>query len=705
MERLLLLCLISLSGIGGLLAEDNAEVSQNAHTEDYPTTLHYTIKQHYETTDTTTVTTSTSEDSTADTWEDLHPHVTTASPTNDYETTTSSDCDNLGPNHKLDEGPDEKPEEGPDEKTKEGPDEKLEKGPDEKPEEGPDEKLEKGPDENLEEGPDEKLEEGPDEKLEEGPDEKLEEGPDEKLEKGPDEKPEEGPDEKLEKGPDEKLEKGPDEKLEKGPDEKLEEGSDEKLEEGPHDKLEEGPHDKLEEGLHDKLEKGPHDKLEKGPHDKLEKGPHDKLEKGPHDKLDSGADEEHPSEVDNPYKPLLDDDDNEVEQECCDENVSQEEMRKFSQSITSFSIDLLKEIDPESKKPSVVMSPFSIALGLLQLSLGSGKEMEEKLMKTLHVESLHCLHNKLKTVRKELTKSILRTATRIYLKKGFKIKKSFLKRSEKWYGSKPLNLANTKKQNLDSINKWVKDVTEGQIPQFLSDLPQNVALILLNAMHFKGIWKNTFDPSLTSEDTFYINDDDGIQVEMMNAPKYPFSWLHLEAIEGHVAKLQFKGNMSFVILMPFSSTWDLSKLLANFNQTDLYSRFSKEKVSNLKMPKLNLDYKLELNEALTNLGLGQLFTNPDLSGISDEPLFVSSIQHQSCLELNEEGVEASAATAVITSRSHSIYRIDRPFIFFLFEDTMGLPLFMGQVRDPSSGYQKKTNAKDKKNFNKGFLPK
>ncbi|XP_018101639.1 alpha-2-antiplasmin isoform X2 [Xenopus laevis] len=566
MERLLLLCLIVLSGINGSSAY-TTEVPPDANIEDKNVTT-----QHYETT-------SIPEDSTSDTWEDLHPLVTTACRTIDFETTTASDSDNLG--------------------------------------------------------------------------------------------------------------------------------SEDKLEEGSDDKLEEGSDDKLEEGSDDKLEEGPEDKLEEEPEDKLEEGPEDKLEEDPLKKLEEGADEKHPSEDNEPCKLVMDDndDDNEVEQESCDENASLEEMRKFSQAITSFSIDLLKEIDPESQKPSAVMSPFSIALGLLQLSLGAGKEMQDKLMETLHVESLHCLHNKLKTVRKELTTSILRTATRIYLKKGFQIKKSFLKRSEKWYGSKPMNLASKKKQNLDSINKWVKDVTEGQIPHFLSDLPQNVALILLNAMHFKGIWKNTFDPSLTSEEIFYINDDVGVPVEMMSAQKYPFSWFYLDGIEGHVAKLQFKGNMSFVILMPFSSTWNLSKLLANFNQSDLYSRFPKEKASNLKMPKLNLDYKLELNEALTNLGLGQLFTNPDLSGITNEPLFVSSIQHQSSLELNEEGVEASAATAVMTSRSHSVFRINRPFIFFLFEDTMGLPLFMGQVRDPSSGYQKKSSSKDKKNFNNGFLPK
>ncbi|KAG8450776.1 hypothetical protein GDO86_003153 [Hymenochirus boettgeri] len=392
--------------------------------------------------------------------------------------------------------------------------------------------------------------------------------------------------------------------------------------------------------------------------------------------------------------------------ESCDENVSQEEIKKISQALTSFSIDLLRDIDPNSQKPSVVISPYSIALGLFQLSLGAGKDTQLKIMETLHIEPSDCLHNQIKFVTNELTKSLLRVATRIYFKKGFNVKESFLERSEKWYGSKPLNLAANKEENLESINDWVKEVTEGKIPHFLSDLPSNVMLMLLNAMHFKGIWKNKFNSSLTYQDLFYINDELTVPVEMMNAQKYPLSWFHLENIDSHVARLQFKGNMSFIVIMPSHSSWNMSTILAHVNHTDLCSRFPKEKPTNLRMPKFSLDYRLELSQALSNLGLGQLFTDPDLKKISDEPLFVSSIEHEATLELNEEGVEASAVTSIITSRSHSIYSVNRPFVFFLYDDTTGIPLFAGHVRNPNPDFQQKIDGfNEPQAFNKGSIPK
>lgn len=82
-------------------------------------------------------------------------------------------------------------------------------------------------------------------------------------------------------------------------------------------------------------------------------------------------------------------------------------------------------------------------------------------------------------------------------------------------------------------------------------------------------------------------------------------------------------------------------------------------------------------------GLQELFTSPNLQKITEEPLFVSSVQHQATLELKEDGVEASAATSVMLSRSVSVFSLDRPFFFIIFEDETGIPLFIGSVQNPS----------------------
>lgn len=69
-----------------------------------------------------------------------------------------------------------------------------------------------------------------------------------------------------------------------------------------------------------------------------------------------------------------------------------------------------------------------------------------------------------------------------------------------------------------------------------------------------------------------------------------------------MARLPFKGNMSFVIVMPHQMTWNVSNILDKLNRSELYSRLHREKPTSLKIPKLNLDFKLELRQALVNLG-------------------------------------------------------------------------------------------------------
>ncbi|KAG9485842.1 hypothetical protein GDO78_008755, partial [Eleutherodactylus coqui] len=393
----------------------------------------------------------------------------------------------------------------------------------------------------------------------------------------------------------------------------------------------------------------------------------------------------------------------------CGGELSPFELQSFEKAMNAFSKDLLKQVKLVSQDPNVAMSPFSITLGLLQLALGAENQTEKMIMETLHVESLQCLHEKLQKVTKRLTETSLNIATRMYVKKEFPIKQTFLKRSAKLYGTKPVNLKQHMKQNVEAINKWVKDATRGNIPHFLSNVPSNVVLMLLNAIHFKGMWRNRFDPTKTVPDVFNINDEEMVMVDMMQSARYPLSYFVHEKLDSQVARLPFKGNMSFVIIMPNNMNWNLSRILVNLNRTELYTRFHKEKPTSIKIPKLNLDFKLELTHVLSNLGLGQLFSHPNLKGISEEPLFVSSVEHQATLQLNEDGVEAAAATAVVMSRSLSTFSINRPFLYFLFDDITGQTLFQGYVRNPKPGFQKKKKERlhipDVKNMKKDSIPK
>lgn len=69
-----------------------------------------------------------------------------------------------------------------------------------------------------------------------------------------------------------------------------------------------------------------------------------------------------------------------------------------------------------------------------------------------------------------------------------------------------------------------------------------------------------------------------------------------------VAKFPFKGNMSFVVIVPNQYTWNTSHVLENFPYGQLCRLFPKEVPTTVKIPKITLDYQLELNSVLSHMG-------------------------------------------------------------------------------------------------------
>nr|XP_054503165.1 alpha-2-antiplasmin isoform X3 [Agelaius phoeniceus]XP_054503166.1 alpha-2-antiplasmin isoform X3 [Agelaius phoeniceus] len=357
--------------------------------------------------------------------------------------------------------------------------------------------------------------------------------------------------------------------------------------------------------------------------------------------------------------------------------------QKLADGLMRFSIDLLREVELESNRTNVILSPLSIALALSHLALGAANQTEKHLLEVMHLESVPCLHQMLGALRRRLTESTLSLGSRLYLQKGFEVKQKFLEDSEKFYGAKPKTLSGINQDDLMAINSWVKDVTHGKIPSFLQQLPQNTVMLLLNAIYFHGFWKNKFNASFTGPDVFHLDNEFVVPVEMMKAHQYPLSWFTLESQDIQVAKFPFKSNVSFVVIVPNHSARDTSHVLENFPYKQLCRLFPREVPTTVKIPKIKLDYKLELNQVLSQMGLQELFMSPNLQKITEEPLFVSSVQHQATLELKEDGVEASAATSVVLSRSVSAFSLDRPFVFIVFEDETGIPLFIGSVQNPN----------------------
>ncbi|CAM4670481.1 unnamed protein product [Leuciscus chuanchicus] len=364
----------------------------------------------------------------------------------------------------------------------------------------------------------------------------------------------------------------------------------------------------------------------------------------------------------------------------CNDVLSLEAQRAVGGAVAKLGLALLEKLQPGSEQPNIIISPLSISLALAELALGARNKTEEKLLEILQAKELPNFHETLSCLQEQLTAKAVKIASRLYLIPGFRVNQDFVDRALNLYKSEPAHLT-----SIEEVNRWVEEATKGHITNFMSSLPPNVAIMLINAIHFKGEWQSRFDSKFTVKDIFYIDKKTSVKVDMMMGSKYPLS-MFVDRKDGtQVARFPFQGNMSLLVVMPMPVHGNLSNAAAKLNISGMYKQFQSEKSMHVKLPKFKLEFKQDLQQALTSMGLGMLFTGPDLSRISPGALVVSGVQHASSMELSEEGAEASAATAVTLVRTVPTFAVNMPFIFALVDDASYTPLFLGIVTNPNPG--------------------
>ncbi len=109
----------------------------------------------------------------------------------------------------------------------------------------------------------------------------------------------------------------------------------------------------------------------------------------------------------------------------------------------------------------------------------------------------------------------------------------------------------------------------------------------------------------------------------------------------------------------------------------------------LYLPRFKFETRYLLAENLIAMGMPEAFSesNADFSGMTGKRnLYISKVIHQAMIDVNEEGSEAAAATAVVMStksiRMPATFRADKPFIFMIVHKPTDSILFMGRVSEP-----------------------
>ncbi|XP_063483431.1 antithrombin-III isoform X3 [Symphalangus syndactylus] len=355
--------------------------------------------------------------------------------------------------------------------------------------------------------------------------------------------------------------------------------------------------------------------------------------------------------------------------------------------------------DSKNDNDNIFLSPLSISTAFAMTKLGACNDTLQQLMEVFKFDTIsektsdqiHFFFAKLncRLYRKANKSSKLVSANRLFGDKSLTFNETYQDISELVYGAKlqPLDFKENAEQSRAAINKWVSNKTEGRITDVIPPEAINELTVLV-----LGLWKSKFSPENTRKELFYKADGESCSASMM----YQEGKFHYRRVaEGtQVLELPFKGDdITMVLILPKPEK-SLAKVEKELTPEVLQEWLDEleEMMLVVHMPRFRIEDSFSLKEQLQDMGLVDLFSpeKSKLPGIIAEgrdDLYVSDAFHKAFLEVNEEGSEAAASTAVvIAGRSLNPNRVtfkaNRPFLVFIREVPLNTIIFMGRVANP-----------------------
>lgn len=368
---------------------------------------------------------------------------------------------------------------------------------------------------------------------------------------------------------------------------------------------------------------------------------------------------------------------------------------------TAFALDLYQRL--KSEDGNLFFSPHCLSTALAMTYVGARGETERDLAQTLHFSlpqaelpaAFAALDRRLGEISKQ-KQVALNVANSLWCQRDYRFTEQFLDANRKHFGAQVglVDFAGQTEAARREINTWVAKKTADKIKELLSPgvLEPLTRLVLCNAIYFKGDWARQFDAKATKPADFFVTPDRAVQVPLMYQ-KAKVRGSRFAGFSGFELPYQ-GGALSLIVLLPEARD-GLRALESEFTATNLIAWLdalerAPEVEAMVYLPKFRLGWKADLKPTLAAMSQGVAFNDrkSDFSGMTgNRDLFISAVIHQAMVEVNEQGTEAAAATAVVMKlrsvAAAPVFRVDHPFLFLIRESQSGSVLFLGRVVDPT----------------------
>jgi serpin B len=373
--------------------------------------------------------------------------------------------------------------------------------------------------------------------------------------------------------------------------------------------------------------------------------------------------------------------------------------QQIAQKNNLFAFDLLRTVYlNEEQENNILLSPLSASLALAMLNNGAAEKTHDEIQQTLGYgdisrDEMNGYFKKMIEAMKKVDPLVsFESANSIWIKKDFSILEAFKETNKNYFAAEVRNEDFSDPATVGLINGWCAEKTHDKILDIIDGIPDGAIMYLINALYFKGVWTVQFDKEATADEPFSNLDGATPLLPTMNMTQ---TFPHFEGETFDILELPY-GNESFamLILLPKEGVALSSVIDALDGETweKSLSRMPGKNVA-LKLPRFKIEYEKELNDDLFAMGMESMFDSKiaDFSLMRPEKdVSVSMVKQKTFAEVNEEGTEAAAVTAiemevtsVIGGGSPTLtpFYVNRPFLYFIKEKSTGTIFFTGVTKN------------------------
>lgn len=375
------------------------------------------------------------------------------------------------------------------------------------------------------------------------------------------------------------------------------------------------------------------------------------------------------------------------------EEKEEEDMQSVMLKKTAGLLDLYRE-EADSAGKNVMLSPASLWAALGLTANGADRETLKELEQFLgmDVQGVNMLFSQLQD------DGVLKTANSIWYRDQKNAAKAgsltpaedFRKTASNVYQAESYECDFTDPATVGRINQWAFAHTDGMIPEIVSELEPNTAMVLLNALLFEGLWINPYDKSQVKEEPFCLSSADGSQVQAQMLCSKESVYLENDKATGFIKA--YEDGYYFVAALPKAEgAFTLEQLSLD---TLLESAVHNYEVY-AKLPKFSFSGGGSLVDLMKKAGVTEAFQEEkaDFSRMFQEnvPVWIGDVVQKTRIELTEAGTKAAAVTSVMMmartalipeTMRREVY-LDRPFAFLIMKEGLDVPLFAGVVENPT----------------------